>query len=110
MQKSVTDEWIIDHLPKQTKKFTKEVEDFTFERGFMFTKRIAGHRVGYCTKCEHWVALEMSGYRTVTPEMQTAFTARHNEQVFCPHCHSPVTFKDAGRGRSRHCRHPARRR
>ncbi len=102
MQKnSVTDDWIIDHLPKQTKKFTKEVEDFTFECGLMFTKRIAGHRVGYCTKCNRWVALEMSGYRTVTPEMQTAFAARHNEPALCPHCHSPVMFKDAGRGRGR---------
>ena len=100
-KKSVTDEWIINHLPKRTKKFVKEVEDFTFERGFMFTKRIAGHRLGYCTKCNRWVPLEMSGYRTVTPEMQTAFAARHNEPALCPHCHSPVTFKDTGRGRSR---------
>lgn len=100
-KKSVTDEWIIHHLPQRTKKFVKEVEDFTFERGFMFTKRIAGHRVGWCTKCNRWVPLELSGYRTVTPEMQTAFAARHNELVFCPRCGNPVIFKDAGRGRSR---------
>lgn len=67
---------------------------------YMFTFRVNGDRKGFCTHCEKIVDLEWRKLRTYTNEAMQNCNRRHNDKGYCPKCHSPVTFKDNGRGKS----------
>lgn len=69
---------------------------------YMFTFRDeAGSRQGYCTHCEKIVDLEWKNKRTLSDDDFTNCNRKHNEYGYCPECHSKVTFKDNGRGKSK---------
>ncbi len=67
---------------------------------YMFTFRENGDRKGFCSHCEIIVDLEWRNLRTYTDEEFQNCNRKHNEKGYCPECHSPVTFKDNGRGKS----------
>lgn len=72
--------------PPVNKSIRKKIDAYFVKEGYLFKETKT--RTGYCTCCETRFDFDGKQYR-------------HNDITYCPHCNSPVTIKDAGRGRGK---------
>lgn len=72
--------------PEINNSIKKKIDSYFIKEGYLFKE--VKTKTGYCTCCNTRFNLKNYPYR-------------HNEIAYCPVCNSPVTVKDAGRGRSK---------
>jgi len=88
----------IPKLPKDIDQWVRN-NPLNFSK-YLFCYRDNGIRYGYCTHCGKVSQLDGLKRTETYDEIQNG-CHKHNEWGICPACHSPVQFKDAGRGRGK---------
>lgn len=71
--------------PEINNSIKKNIDSYFTKEGYLFKE--VKSKTGYCTCCNTRFNLNDYSYR-------------HNDVAYCPVCNSPLTVKDAGRGRS----------
>lgn len=89
----------IPELPEDFEMWVRNVP--LWYSKYMFTFRENEKRRGFCSHCEQIVNLDYRDKRNFDCQEIENCTRKHNEKGYCPSCHSPVTFKDNGRGKGK---------